>query len=129
MTPETILLRQVHPHFAPNGELTSQAFYPFPKDEGKLSVYDGDQISPRESFEHYADVMQKESVGVWGVSNAEVSDVGLDSANTPLPNSPAHAHIDFEERNEKSCRRLAKRLKSAALDRGCLFSSQLPKTP
>lgn len=121
MTPETILLRQVHPNFVPNGELSSQAFFPFPKDDGKLSVYDGDQINPGESHRHYLSVMQKESVGVWGVSVGEAATEGLPSQNSPLPNSPAHAHIDFEARDEKLCRKLAKRLKAAALVRGCLY--------
>jgi len=42
MNDQTLLLRQVHPNFLPDGELSSQAFYPFPKDNGRLSVYDGD---------------------------------------------------------------------------------------
>jgi hypothetical protein len=49
MKPETVLLRQVHPDFIPDGQLTSQAFMPFPKDDGQLSVYDGDQISAIDS--------------------------------------------------------------------------------
>jgi hypothetical protein len=32
MTSATMLLRQVHPDFIPDGQLTSQAFIPFPKD-------------------------------------------------------------------------------------------------
>lgn len=123
MTPETILLRQLNPNFVPDGELTSQAFFPFPKDDGKLSVYDGDKISPPDSHRHYTGVIQKESVGVWAVSVKEAATHDLKSGNSPLPNSPAHAHIDFEARDEKLCRKLAKRLKAAALTRGCLFSA------
>lgn len=46
MTPQTQLLRQIHPNFVQAGRVTSQAFRPTPKDENHLSVYDGDQIQP-----------------------------------------------------------------------------------
>jgi hypothetical protein len=122
MTHATRLLRQVHPKFAPDGELTSQAFFPFPKDEGKLSVYDGDQIEPRESHQHYTGTLCNESVGVWGVTISEVTAVGLTAVSDPLENFSAHTLIDFAQRDEKACRKLAKKLKAAALERGCLFT-------
>ena len=53
MTPETLLLRQVHPSFTQDGKLSSQAFFPFPKDEGQLSVYDGDLIEAKPSWDHF----------------------------------------------------------------------------
>ena len=42
MTDETLLLRQVHPSFLQDGVVSSQVFRPTPKDECKLSAYDGD---------------------------------------------------------------------------------------
>ena len=42
MTPDTLLLRQIHPSFMQYGRVTSLAFRPTPKDEGFLSVGDGD---------------------------------------------------------------------------------------
>lgn len=121
MTSETILLRQVHPQFASEGELTSQAFFPFPKDNGKLSVYNGDQIIPAQAHAHYVRSLGFESIGVWGVTCAEVSIEGLKSEASPVENSPCHAHIDFEGRDPKTCRKLAKKLRDAARERGCLF--------
>lgn len=120
MTPNTVLLRQIHPNFYPNGELTSQAFLPFPKDQGKPSVYDGDQISAADAFAHYTMVLQNESCCVWGVNCGEVEGVGLSSASDPLVGFPSHALIDFSGRSEKECRKLAKLLKAFALTRGCL---------
>ena len=120
MTPVTVLLRQVHPNFYPNGELTSQAFMPFPKDNAMLSVYDGDQISPSDAFRHYTTVLNNQSSCVWGANCAEVESAGLTSAASPLPNFPSHASIDFSGRTDKECRKLAKRLKEYALIRGCL---------
>ena len=53
MNSQTLLLRQIHPSFIQQGRVTSQAFRPTPKDEMKLSVYDGDQMTPEEAFEHF----------------------------------------------------------------------------
>ncbi len=122
MNHETLLLRQVHPAFIPDGQLTSQAFMPFPKDEGKPSVYDGDQISASESHKHYTCVLGNASHSVWGVTCAEVSEAGLTSASAPLENFPSHALIDFTAHPEKIFRKLAKRLKGSAFARGCLYS-------
>jgi hypothetical protein len=127
MKPDSILFRQVHPNFFPNGKLSSQAFVPFPKDEGKLSVYDGDLVSAAESFVHYTEQLQFESVGVWGVANAEVGVTGLTSTPDPLPDSPAHALVDFGNASDKECRKLAKKLKAFANSRGCLHSPNSPE--
>lgn len=124
MSPETILLRQVHPLFIPEGQLTSQAFVPFPKDDGKPSVYDGDQISAADSHKHYTTVLQLQSHSVWGVKCAEVTSVGLSSAPDPLENFPSHSIIDFNGHAEKTQRKLAKKLKAFALERGCLHATQ-----
>ncbi len=121
MNDDTVLLRQVHPNFMSKGIVSSQAFIPFPKDEGQLSVYDGDMIEPRMSYEHYTAKLGFQSVGVWGVSCAEVRETGLTSASNPLPDFPAHALINFGTVSDKECRKLAKRLKAAAVNRGCLY--------
>lgn len=120
MTDETMLLRQVHPKFIPDGQMTSQAFFPFPKDNEKLSVYDGDQISAVEAYRHYTDVLDNELEGVWGVTCSEVSEVALTSQSDPLPDFPSHAVIEFDGKPPSECRKLAKKLKERALARGCL---------
>ena len=122
MNSETILLRQVHPDFIPEGQLTSQAFMPFPKDEGKPSVYDGDQISAADSYKHYTQVLANKAHSVWGVTCAEVSEIGLTSAPDPKEKFPSHAVIDFTAHPEKSFRKLAKKLKAVAIVRGSLYS-------
>ena len=122
MNPDTtILLRQVHPEFIPEGKLTSQAFIPFPRDEGLPSVYDGDLISPQDSHRHYTEVLELKSNSVWGVSSGEVVSEGLTCRSDAKDDSPAHAVIDFSAHPEKSFRKLAKKLKERALARGCLY--------
>lgn len=119
---DSLLLRQIHPNFFPSGQLSSQAFLPFPKDEGRLSVYDGKLISPAQSFEHYTQKLSLQSSGVWGVSNVEIIETGLTSEPDPLPDSPAHALINFSNVPNNQWRRLAKILRRFAVTRGCLYS-------
>ena len=124
MNEETILLRQVHPQFLTGGKLSSQAFFPFPKDAGRLSVYDSDLISPAWAFSHYINELQLQSVGVWGVSVEEVNIIALTSQPDPLPDFLAHAVIDFGKASINECRKLAKRLRAFAVARGCLYSPE-----
>jgi hypothetical protein len=124
MNHETTLLRQVHPDFIPDGQLTSQAFMPFPKDDGQLSAYDGDQISAPDSYRHYTEVLGNKSDSVWGITCAEVAGAGLTSASAPLENFPSHSLIDFTGHPEKNFRKLAKKLKVFATARGRLYSPQ-----
>lgn len=122
MSPSPLFLRQVHPDFIPAGKLTSQAFMPFPKDAGKLSVYDGSRIDPAEAYMHYTKVLHYESHSVWGVTGEEVAGAGLATSPDPLKDFPEHAVIDFTSHAEKEYRKLAKLLKASALRRGCLYS-------
>jgi hypothetical protein len=118
MTGDTILLRQAHPKFVSEGKVTSQAFVPFPKDDAKLSVYDGDQISAEESHLHYTKILKNESDSVWGVACSEVTSTNLSSNPDPLPDFSSHATIDFSGKSNSVGRKLAKKLKEFALARG-----------
>ncbi len=120
MTNETILLRQAHPKFVSEGQVTSQAFVPFPKDDAKLSAYDGDQISAIESHRHYTETLKNESDSVWGVTCSEVAETNLSSLPDPLPDFSSHVVIDFSGKSNSVCRKLAKKLKEFALIRGRL---------
>lgn len=122
MTPETVLLRQAHPNFVLDGQLSSQAFFPFPKDKNHLSVYDGDQISAVDSHHHYVTVLRNQSCGVWGVTQLEVSGVGLEAKSDALEDFPSHAVIVFANATEKECRKIAKKMRAMAVARGCLHS-------
>ena len=123
MSPGTLLLRQAHPKFMAGETITSQVFMPFPKDEGKLSVYDGVQIGVEDSYRHYTAVLGNESAGVWAVTKAEAEGVEVEGKPDPLEGFPSHACIDFGSLAEKECRKIAKRLKALAEARGCQFSA------
>jgi hypothetical protein len=91
---EQTLHRQVHPSWVQEGRITSQAFTPTPKDEGLLSVYDGTQMTPEESFTHYTTELKLSAAGSVSVSAAEAGSVGLQWRLDPKP-FPQHAVIDF----------------------------------
>lgn len=121
MNDQTLLLRQVHPQFFPDGEVSSQAFTPFPKDDGGLSVDDGDRVTADASYRHYAADLRLQSVGVWAVMGKEVASVGLQYRPDPVADNPAHALIDFDDLSKKECRKRAKKLRKLAVERGCLY--------
>ena len=122
MNAETLLLRQTHPQFAPGGQLTSQAFVPFPKDKGLLSVDDGDLINAADAFAFYTGALGLESCGVWAVTRAEADGECAPAISTPESDRPSHASLDFRGKSDKECRRIAKKLKAWALARGCQFA-------
>ena len=121
MTSETLLLRQAHPNFMEGEKPTSQAFYPFPKDNGELSVYDASRIDAREFYTHYTQSLGLRSDSVWGVTKAETDRIGTTAEPDPLPDSPAHAKIVFGVKPPKELRKLAKQLQAHAISRGCLY--------
>ena len=120
MRPETELLRQVHPEFVQQGQPSSQVFRPTPKDRKLLSVYDGDQISPGEAFEHYTSRLGLSSVGVLVVTVDECETCELNPRPDP-ETFPEHAVIDFSEYGENEIRKRAKQLKTFAMNRGWLY--------
>lgn len=121
----TQLLRQVHPTFVQAGKVTSQAFRPTAKDEGLLSMYDGDMIAAEAAFLHYTTSLNLESVGVMGVTVQECNDEGLPSR----PDTEwfkEHVVIDFTGQSANGCEKKSKKLKAKAEMRGWLYTTQFP---
>ena len=114
---EHLLHRQVHPSWVQNGQFSSQAFRPTPKDAGKLSVYDGKQINAGGSFTHWTLVQNLKSDGVVSVSTGEVEALALRWAIDGTP-FPEHGHIDFSGLSNGQVRANAEQLKTRALARG-----------
>ncbi|MBK8039825.1 MAG: hypothetical protein IPK22_22235 [Verrucomicrobiaceae bacterium] len=121
MSPTSHLHRQAHPKFMDGAQITSQVFIPFPKDDGLLSVYDGDQISAAEAHAHYTQVLGNESHSVWSLTKAEADGEAVPASADPLPDFPSHSKIDFTGKTDKECRKIAKKLKAWAMARGCQF--------
>ncbi len=102
--------------------MLSLAFRPFPKDNGLLSVYDGDQIAPEPAWFHYTKQQGYQSAGVWSVTVAEAEACQLPARPDPKPNSPQHALIDFTSHAKKQQEAKSKILAAKAEARGCQFA-------
>jgi hypothetical protein len=100
VNPATILLRQIHPSWVQQGRVTSQAFRPTPKDESKLSVYDGDQIEPEPAWRHFTATLGFQSAGVLGITVSECTDLELKVTPDPEP-FPEHVLIDYSGFEQK----------------------------
>lgn len=118
MTEATLLLRQIHPSFVKLGRPTSAAFRPTPKDEHKLSVYDGDLMTPAAAYAHYR-ARKLESHGVMAVTVSECTAQELPTRSSPEI-FPEHAEIDFSGLSNGQCEKKGKKLRDVAEQRGWL---------
>lgn len=118
----TLLLRQIHPSFIQAGRITSQAFRPTPKDENKLSVYDGDQITAEAAWKHFTGNPDCRSAGIMAVTKGQCVDLALDVIANGEP-FPEHASIDYSTFAKSEVEKKAKVLKGYAQARGWLYQS------
>jgi len=120
MTPDTLLLRQIHPNFVQEGRVTSQAFRPTPKDEHRLSVDNGDRMQAKAAWARFTSDPACSSVGVMAVSQAECAAQNLPVIEDGSPYQE-HCSIDFSTFEKKEVERKAKVLSRQAQGRGWLF--------
>lgn len=120
MTPETLLLRQIHPSFIQNGRVTSQAFRPTPKDEFLLSVDDGDRVSAEVAWQRFIANPSCKSAGVQAISQAECTAQALPVIEDGQPH-PEHCSVDFTAFDKKAIEKKSKLLRAQAETRGWLF--------
>ncbi len=129
MEKETLLHRQVHPSFVQADKIsvqvfiTSQVFKPTPKDYNKLSVYNSEKFTAKESFSHFISEPKNSSIGVVSVNIEECNLEGLNVVEDNLP-FDGHCHIDFENLANNQIEKKAKKLKLAATNRGWQYKSE-----
>lgn len=113
-----VLWRQVHPSFVHDGEISSQAFRPTPKDAGKLSVRRQAFGAERAYHDHLR--LGYLTAGTWGVGVGEVEEAAARTVDdSALPDRPeSHAYVDYRHLSRRQVETAAKRLKSAAGARG-----------
>ena len=126
MNGNTLLYRQIHPSFVRFDQqtqdlrATSQAFYPSETDR-RISVYDGDRISARDSWVHYTEVENRQSCGVMAVTTDECQRLRLPVEADGL-GFPEHVSIDCSAlTTRRQIETNAKRLRAAANARGWQF--------
>ena len=117
MNDDSLLLRQIHPTFVQNGDVTSQAFRPTEEHQFKLSAYNGDLIEAKSACEHYTATQQKETVGVLAVTVSECTSLELPTAESPEV-FPEHCHVDFNNLARKKVEQKGKLLRDRAIKRG-----------
>ena len=120
MNSDTLLYRMVNPSWIQRGIATSQTFKPTRKDNGGLSVYDGDQISPQDAYEYFTNPppgLGQRAVGVLAVARAECDSLKLpvELDGDPIP---SHAIIDFTDLGRRDVDRVGDELKERANARG-----------
>lgn len=125
MNDQTLLYRQVHPSWVQQGRVTSQAFRPTPKDENKLSLYDGDKVTAEKSWHHFTTVLSLTSAGVLAISMSDCKSVNLSPTPDPIP-FPEHVILDFGALNNNGIAKVSKTLRNFADKRGWQFRSETP---
>jgi hypothetical protein len=120
MTPDTLLLRQIHPSFIQDGRVTSQAFRPTPKDAFLLSVDDGDRVTAEASWQRFMTNPACKSIGVQALSLAECAAQELTVIEDSNPH-PEHCSVDFTAFDKKTIEKKSKLLRVQAETRGWLF--------
>jgi hypothetical protein len=120
MQSDTLLLRQIHPNWVRESRVTSVAFCPTPKDDGKLSVSDGTKISPQESWEKHT--LRFQSAGTMAVTVDESEKQQLLVEPNPLPDQEEHVLLDFVNlKTHSQIKSAAKMLAAMANKRDWLY--------
>tara|TARA_B100000424_G_scaffold256094_1_gene235748 strand:- start:1139 stop:1510 length:372 start_codon:yes stop_codon:yes gene_type:complete len=117
---QALLYRHIHPSFIIEDKVSSQAFTPTRKDNDHLSTYDGDLITPLESFTHYTESLSLKSSGVMGVMPSECTQEKLNIKYDRVPFTE-HVSIDFAALSKGEKKKAAKKLSIVAIDRGWIY--------
>jgi hypothetical protein len=124
MDKDTLLLRQVHPSWMQGESISqqvfsSQTFKPTPKDDGLLSMYNGNVFEPYAAYEHFT-AQHLPSVGVVAVipKECETIPVPVLEDNKPFE---GHCSLDYRELSSNGIKKAASTLKAFAQQRGWLY--------
>lgn len=126
-----VLLRQVHPSQCEDGHVNKEAFNPSARDNLHLSAL-REAVGAAEAYRRWTEVEKYLSAGTWGVSVQEVDaqvftrhedreDVSLRAVDDATEALSDHASIVFSDLSKKQRVQAARKLRDAALQRGCLY--------
>lgn len=120
---ESLLLRNVHPHFYDNGRVGSSAFIPSAEHDYRLSVDYNKLSTAQESLERHTNVFGLQSGGVFGITTNEFDECNVDVVPDPIPLNQAHALADYTKVKSASTaqlKRTGRKLAGIATKRGKL---------
>jgi hypothetical protein len=120
VTDATLLLRQIHPAYVQNGDVSSQAFRPTAEHKFRLSMYNGDLIEPKSAWVHFTTVQQNESTGVQAVTVSECQSIALLVVESSEIFAE-HCHVDFSNFGSNQILQKGRLLRDRAAKRGWLF--------
>ena len=129
MENNTLLLRQVHPSWVVGDKISqqvfsSQTFTPTKKDNGLLSVYNGEVYNANSAFEHHTNELNLQSAGVVAVSKEECTNNSLPVIEDNAP-FEGHCSIDYRELSGGALKKTASLLKVFAQNRGWLYKKKI----
>lgn len=126
MNNQTLLYRVIgSAMWVQEGQVSSQAFRPRTSDNKRLSVYDGDQITPQRACAHYTRDPSSPPIGVLAVTRSECTAQGLPVVADPQAFAE-HVLIDFSQFGINQIKRKSALLRDAAVARGWQYQSTTP---
>lgn len=123
--PREVLFRQVHPDLFDGDQPASSAFLPNSGDCDQLSTDRSSLTTAKDAYELYV-ANSHASIGTFGVTVGEFGEQGLSCFPDPVEPTtttkanPAHARVDYSALGTNQKKKVAKRLKKAAVSRGIL---------
>lgn len=111
-----ILFRQIHPSWVHGQRITSQAFRPTKKDEGRLSVDRSAKTTCADSYSNHL-ALGLRTIAVYGVTVGEVIASNCAVMDDPQPDKGAHAFVEFDGLSKSQTDAVAGRLKDFAVAR------------
>lgn len=125
MEDSTLLHRQIHPTFiqgkiisAQVFDVSSQVFRPTPKDDFKLSVYNGEKFTPKESYEHYTENLDAAGTVSVTVNECKSQELSAAEDNNPFD---GHSYIDYTGLSNGQIKAKAQKLRNYAVQRGLTY--------
>jgi len=120
----SVLYRQIHPSWLQGDTITSQAFKPTAKDDGKLSTRLASKMSAEDAYIAHTADEGLQSVGTYQVTTEEVAGADLRSVtDSDVEGQPdGHAYIDCRDLARKHVEKAAKKLRTHAMSHGCQFA-------
>jgi hypothetical protein len=127
LTADELLFRQVNPSWRElDGNPTSQAFRPTPKDNELLSVDRQSLTDAKSSYDHFTKTLGLASVGTWAISTNECASVSRTAWHTPKAVNPAHTSVDFRAVPPKTAKTISQALKARAIARQLQYAPPPP---